>query len=62
MQALLSAVLPASQVAVWLGVDVRMLTAFPTARGLTRHMQQAAINQQDGSANTGKVGSALTVA
>lgn len=25
-----------------LGVDVRLLTAFPIARGLARHMQQAA--------------------
>ena len=28
--------------AALLGVDVRLLTAFPTARGLARHMQQAA--------------------
>ena len=34
---------------------MRMLTAFPTARGLARHMQQAAANQLN-SASTGKVG------
>ena len=39
---------------------MRMLTAFPTARGLARYMQQAATDQRNG-ALTGKVGTALTV-
>ena len=51
----------ASQVAVSLGVDVRMLTAFPTARALTRHMQQAATNWRNDGNFTGKVRTALTV-
>ena len=38
---------------------MRMLTAFPTARGLARCMQQAATDQRNG-ALTGKVGTALT--
>lgn len=37
---------------------MRMLTAFPTARGLARYMQQAATDQRNG-ALTGKVGTAL---
>ena len=51
----------ASQVAVWLGVDVRMLTAFPTARGLARHMQQAATNQGNAGTLRSKVRTTLTV-
>ena len=43
------------QVAALLGVDVRMLTAFPTARGLARHVQQAAGRQHVASAATGQV-------
>ena len=51
----------ASQVAVWLGVDVRMLTAFPTARGLARHMQQAATNQGNAGTLRSMVRTTLTV-
>ena len=43
------------QVAALLGVDVRMLTAFPTARGLARHVQQAAGRQHGASAAIGQV-------
>lgn len=44
-----------AQVAALLGVDVRMLTAFPTARGLARHMQRAAGGHSGIAGLTGKV-------
>ena len=44
------------QAAALLDVDVRMLTAFPTARGLARHLQQATGSRSNNDAAIGQVG------
>ena len=52
----LKSVLAPKQVVALLGVDMRLLAAFPTARGLARHMQQAAGLASRPSTVPGQVG------
>ena len=47
--------LASEQVAAVLDVDVRLLIAFPTARGLARHMRQADRHARHSSAAPGQV-------